>query len=263
MERWLALELASTIRHDGTGGVTDDLSTLQGTARWLRQQDDLLTEQSSTEKPPASQATAEEPPAGRASAGEPSVRRGGMGEPPAKQAGPGEPPTAQVGVSGLPVERAGVDGLLVDEEFRAEIVALRRAVRALFARAVSPAPPSRADAHRLMPVEEALAHVNGVAAREAVVPRLEWPQGEAPRTRMLSEEPDVRVRLLAALARAAIDFLNGPEREQLRACSAPRCVRYFLKSHGRQEWCKPSCGNRARAARHYERRRTSDEPATP
>ncbi|MFI9597778.1 CGNR zinc finger domain-containing protein [Nonomuraea sp. NPDC052265] len=54
-------------------------------------------------------------------------------------------------------------------------------------------------------------------------------------------------------ARAAIDFLSGPQREHLRACNAPRCVRYFVKSHGRQEWCKPSCGNRARAARHYQR----------
>ncbi|WP_258312163.1 CGNR zinc finger domain-containing protein, partial [Streptomyces sp. ZEA17I] len=63
------------------------------------------------------------------------------------------------------------------------------------------------------------------------------------------------VRLIAALARDAVDFLSGPERVQLRACHAPRCVRYFLKSHGRQEWCKPSCGNRARVARHYERTR--------
>ncbi|MER6008280.1 CGNR zinc finger domain-containing protein [Nonomuraea angiospora] len=52
---------------------------------------------------------------------------------------------------------------------------------------------------------------------------------------------------------AAIDFLSGPQREQLRSCNAPRCVRYFVKSHGRQEWCKPSCGNRARAARRYQR----------
>ncbi|MEV3984529.1 CGNR zinc finger domain-containing protein [Nonomuraea sp. NPDC049758] len=62
-----------------------------------------------------------------------------------------------------------------------------------------------------------------------------------------------RGKLIAALARAAIEFLSGPQRERLRACNAPRCVRYFVKSHGRQEWCKPSCGNRARAARHYQR----------
>ncbi|MEB3963026.1 CGNR zinc finger domain-containing protein, partial [Streptomyces kunmingensis] len=59
--------------------------------------------------------------------------------------------------------------------------------------------------------------------------------------------------LTAALARAALAFLTGPDRQRLRACHAPRCVRYFLKEHPRQEWCRPSCGNRARVARHHER----------
>ncbi|WP_351234979.1 CGNR zinc finger domain-containing protein, partial [Streptomyces sp. NPDC002133] len=67
--------------------------------------------------------------------------------------------------------------------------------------------------------------------------------------------PSVRA-LAAALARAAIALLTGPDRARLRACHAPRCVRYFLKEHPRQEWCKPSCGNRARVARHHERHRT-------
>ncbi|MFD2348740.1 CGNR zinc finger domain-containing protein [Nonomuraea ferruginea] len=140
-----------------------------------------------------------------------------------------------------------------DEKLRSEMVELRRAVRALFARAVSPAPPSRADAHRLMPAEQALALLNAAAAREAIVPQLHWPSDAEPSTGVLSAEPDADVRLIAALARAAIDFLSGPQRERLRACDAPRCVRYFVQSHGRQEWCKPSCGNRARAARHYQR----------
>ncbi|MFC4122930.1 CGNR zinc finger domain-containing protein [Nonomuraea zeae] len=196
--RWPALELVSTIRHDGDGGVADDLATSQSAARWVHQQAELLD-------------------------GHVDVAR-----------------------------------IAMDEELRNEIVRLRRAVRALFAHAVSPAPPSRADAHRLMPVEEALAQLNAAAAREAVVPRLDWPAGEAPRAGVLSAEPDANVRLIAALARAAIDFLSGPQREQLRACNAPRCVRYFVKSHGRQEWCKPSCGNRARVARHYQRRNAVD-----
>ncbi|HEY5833083.1 MAG TPA: CGNR zinc finger domain-containing protein [Streptomyces sp.] len=46
-----------------------------------------------------------------------------------------------------------------------------------------------------------------------------------------------------------------PERDLLRACPAPRCVRYFVKQHPRREWCRPSCGNRARVARHSARRR--------
>ncbi|MCX4390896.1 CGNR zinc finger domain-containing protein [Micromonospora peucetia] len=30
-------------------------------------------------------------------------------------------------------------------------------------------------------------------------------------------------------------------------------MRYFVREHSRQQWCKPSCGNRARVARHYQR----------
>ncbi|RAJ68417.1 putative RNA-binding Zn ribbon-like protein [Streptomyces sp. KhCrAH-43] len=188
VERWPALELASTIRHDGDGGVADDLATVQGATRWLQDQEEL--------------------PAG---------------------------------------------DLVADEQLRLDLVGLRQAVRALFARAVSPAPPSPADAHRLMAADEAVARINTAAAREPVAPQLDWPDGGTPAAGLLSAEDDPRVRLLATLARAAIDFLTGPQRAQLRSCTAPRCVRYFVKTHGRQEWCKPSCGNRARAARHYRR----------
>ena len=199
VERWLALELVSTIRHDGDGGVADDLATVPGTAHWIQEQGDLL--------------------AGHIPAGE----------------------------------------LAVDEDLRLAIIELRQAVRALFARAVSPAPPSPADAHRLMTVDQATAHLNAAAARELVAPQIEWTVEGVPTARLLSAENEPYVRLVAALARAAIDFLSGPQRTQLRSCSAPRCVRYFVKSHGRQEWCKPSCGNRARAARHYRRQRMATD----
>ncbi|MER5382078.1 CGNR zinc finger domain-containing protein [Streptomyces sp. NPDC002688] len=199
MERWLALELASTIRHDGDGGVTDDLATARGATRWIHAQADLL--------------------AGHVPAGE----------------------------------------MTADEDLRMEIIALRQSVRALFVRAVGRAPASSVGVGQLMPSDQALAHLNTVAARETVVPQLEWPPDGTPTARLLSAQHDQRIRLVAALARAAIDFLSGPQCEQLRACAAPRCVRYFVKSHGRQEWCKPSCGNRARAARHYQRHRTATD----
>lgn len=203
VEQWLALELASTIRHDGDGGVADDLATVRGTTDWIRKQGPLLA-----------------------------------GHVPA-------------------------EGLTADEDLRLGIIDLRQAVRALFARLVSPAPPSPADAHRLMPADRAMDRLNTAAAREPVAPQLHWPEGRAPAARLLTGEEDPYVRLVAALARAAIDFLSGPQSTRLRSCTAPRCVRYFVKSHGRQEWCKPSCGNRARAARHYRRRRTAadDGPA--
>ena len=59
---------------------------------------------------------------------------------------------------------------------------------------------------------------------------------------------------LSLIARSAIELLAGPECERLRVCPAPSCGMFFL---GRpdQEWCSSACGNRARAARHYARRR--------
>ncbi|RKE17876.1 ABATE domain-containing protein [Streptomyces sp. TLI_171] len=189
--RWAALELVSTVRHDGNGGVLDELATAEQAAAWLAEHGHL---------PPT---------------GEPTV----------------------------------------DDALFAEVVAVRRAARALFARAVSPAPPSPADANRLMPLDEALAVLNTHAAADAVAPRLRWAAEQAPVAELASTAADPRARLTAALARSVIEFLAGPDREQLRACTAPRCVRYFVKSHGRQEWCKPSCGNRARVARHYDRQR--------
>jgi CGNR zinc finger len=58
---------------------------------------------------------------------------------------------------------------------------------------------------------------------------------------------------VAELAHDSIDMLTGPTATELRACHAPGCVRYFVKSHPRREWCSEACGNPARAARHYRR----------
>lgn len=59
----------------------------------------------------------------------------------------------------------------------------------------------------------------------------------------------------AEIAQQAVDLFGGSDIAQLRACHAPGCVLYFLKDHPRREWCSAACGNRARAARHYERTR--------
>ncbi|EFE71141.1 MULTISPECIES: CGNR zinc finger domain-containing protein [Streptomyces] len=147
----------------------------------------------------------------------------------------------------------GADRFTADAEDLTAVRELRAAVRALFARAVRPDAPSPADAARLLPVPEALRRLNDAAARTPTVPVLRWAEGSGPvaRRRPVRGEDD----LTAVLAQAAIGFLAGPDRQRLRACHAPRCVRYFLKEHPRQEWCKPSCGNRARVARHHERHR--------
>ncbi|WP_327089971.1 ABATE domain-containing protein [Nonomuraea sp. NBC_01738] len=137
------------------------------------------------------------------------------------------------------------------EETHRRVVALRQAVRALFAKAVSPAPPSSADANALPPFQEALALVNREAS--PVLRQLSWQGGwqeEAAPTAATEES-----RLTAALAEATIGFFASPDVKEVRACPAPRCVLYFVKKHPRQEWCSIACGNRARAARHYHQHR--------
>ncbi|MFG1808095.1 CGNR zinc finger domain-containing protein [Streptomyces sp. NPDC049040] len=201
-ERYLALELAGTIRHDGDGGVADDLTDPTDLTAWVRSRAGLLE--------------------GALDAG----------------------------------------SFTADEQALAAVVSLREAVRALFARAVSPAPPSSADAHRLISADAALERINTAALRVPASPQLAWPADAPPSLRTVAPgaSPDTIAALGAALACAAIDFLAGPHYGQLRACTAPRCVRYFLKGHARQEFCKPSCSNRARAARHYRRHRSPGSP---
>ncbi|MEU3733132.1 CGNR zinc finger domain-containing protein [Streptomyces sp. NPDC033538] len=187
----IALDLALTVRHDGHGGVADDLGDAAGLTTWVR-------------------------------------------------AHPGTVPDAEA--------------FTADEPVLAGVREVRAAARALFARTVRPGEPSPADAARLPSVPEALRRLNTAAARTPTVPVLDWPDGAGP---VVRTEPahSGRPDLAAALAQAVIGFLAGPDRQRLRACHAPRCVRYFLKEHPRQEWCKPSCGNRARVARHHERQK--------
>ncbi|MEU8351518.1 CGNR zinc finger domain-containing protein [Streptomyces sp. NPDC048845] len=202
MTEQLALELAVTVRHDGQGGVADDLLTPGGLAHWLHGRD------------------------------------------------------------GGPALRALVEsgGFTADEPALRAVREVRAAVRALFARAVAPRPASAADAGRLMRAEDALDVLAAAAGRVPTVARLDWPPDGAPSLRRAPAVPAAPAdRLAALLAEAAMDFLAGPERDRLRACPAPRCVRYFVKEHPRQEWCKPSCGNRTRVARHHARQR----PAPP
>ena len=58
---------------------------------------------------------------------------------------------------------------------------------------------------------------------------------------------------LAQVAGEAVGLLGGEDTVRLRACRAPGCVLYFIKAHPRREWCSVACGNRVRAARHYQR----------
>jgi predicted RNA-binding Zn ribbon-like protein len=63
-------------------------------------------------------------------------------------------------------------------------------------------------------------------------------------------------RFLWPMAQAATDLLTSDELKMLRFCEAPDCEWLFLdRSRNRsRRWCDmTSCGNRAKARRHYER----------
>ena len=99
-------------------------------------------------------------------------------------------------------------------------------------------------------VDDAVAAVNRAATRLPHA-QLVIGGGRLHRDRTAAISP-TRVAL-AELAHDAIDMLTGPSAAMLRACQAPGCVLYFVRSHPRREWCSETCGNRARAARHYRR----------
>lgn len=73
----------------------------------------------------------------------------------------------------------------------------------------------------------------------------------------LRRDGDATGVLLAELAEAATDLLGDPRIREVRRCAGPRCRLLFLPAHPRRQWCSPAlCGNRARAARYYERHRS-------
>lgn len=97
-----------------------------------------------------------------------------------------------------------------------------------------------------------VAALNEVAAVSPPRPQLLWPMDGTPSA--VSAHPDGDLpTVLGVLARDGIDVLASGE---LHACGAPSCVLFFVPRTARQAWCSPACGNRARVARHYERRRT-------
>ena len=66
-------------------------------------------------------------------------------------------------------------------------------------------------------------------------------------------------RPLWPIIRSAADLLTGPELHDVRVCAAEDCGWLFLdisKNHTRR-WCSmKSCGNRAKARRHYNKEKT-------
>lgn len=98
----------------------------------------------------------------------------------------------------------------------------------------------------------AIVAVNAAASASTRWTALHW-VGDAAPTRSSHASAPLPEALLAEIANEGIALLAGADRDRLRACLAPGCVLYFVKTHSRREWCSAGCGNRARVARHYQR----------
>lgn len=133
----------------------------------------------------------------------------------------------------------------------ADALLLRDALRRLAALVTG---DSRAAAEAPIDLEAAVAAVNTAAA---AAPQLHLVlRGGHLAAEEVARESAIRTAL-TSIAHAAVDLVTGPTAERLRACYAPGCVLYFVKTHPRREWCSDGCGNRVRAARHYQRTKAS------
>lgn len=69
------------------------------------------------------------------------------------------------------------------------------------------------------------------------------------------------VQLLEPLARSAAQFLAGADLRRIKKCGNDKCVLYYYdttKNQGRR-WCSMAlCGNRMKAAAHYQRSKKRD-----
>jgi predicted RNA-binding Zn ribbon-like protein len=146
------------------------------------------------------------------------------------------------------VDRAGAHAT---ERELATARALRDAVRLLASYLTADVRPGR-PAAATADVAAAVDQVNATAA-ELPAPRLALRDG---RLGLGVPGGPSRVTVgLAQVADQAVGLLAGEDAARLRACYAPGCVLYFVKTHPRREWCSVACGNRVRAARHYQRAR--------
>ena len=110
--------------------------------------------------------------------------------------------------------------------------------------------PRRAAQSPLTDLDEAMNAVNALTA-DTQPDRLTLRHGQLTLAGETSASPAMTA--LAKVATDAMHLLTGSDAPRLRACQAPGCVLYFLKTHPRREWCSDACGNRTRAARHYQR----------
>ena len=135
-------------------------------------------------------------------------------------------------------------------------------------------PPPRREFERALELRELVhrlfdAHAQAKAPAVRDVESLNAALSEAPARKTLKRERggyawDVDMRsgtalaLLAPVLWTAGDLLAGPRLGRVRRCANPECGWLFLDDSraGKRRWCSmQSCGNRAKARRHYHKSR--------
>ncbi|MET9310664.1 ABATE domain-containing protein [Kribbella sp. NPDC003505] len=142
------------------------------------------------------------------------------------------------------VDRQGVAATPAEHDSARQ---LRDSVRRLAALVTADERP-RATAQSAATPGQAIAVVNDAASK---LPRERLRLSETGLTLAADVAGSPVTTGLAQVAAEAQQLL-GENPSLLRACYAPGCVLYFTKTHQRREWCSVACGNRARAARHYQ-----------
>ncbi|ASD24031.1 hypothetical protein B7495_10930 [Cryobacterium sp. LW097] len=146
------------------------------------------------------------------------------------------------------LDAVGVDvqGVAATQEEFLSARTFRDSVRKLAAHVTGDRRPAAVSA--VASVEDAARNVNAAASQRPIA-RLRLLDA-----RLVLAAESARSPVVVGIAGVAVEAqqLLSANPALLRACHAPGCVLYFTKTHPRREWCSVACGNRARAARHYQ-----------
>lgn len=128
-----------------------------------------------------------------------------------------------------------------------EAIALREAVYRLFSNLIAAGPPAAADtAEDMARLNRALAQAPGRVRLTAAGAGYAWS----------CDPPIAAPGLLTPVLWSAADLLTRADHSRLRRCANDACLWLFLDQSkaGRRRWCDmSSCGNRAKAQRHYRK----------
>ena len=138
-------------------------------------------------------------------------------------------------------------GTALPDPDTARLVALREAVRGLFA----------AKAGQRVPAVDDVTLLNAALAAAPVAPALTWDEAGPHRREHALPGAGPCTVAIARLARDALRVLTDPAGPEPAPCGAHGCVRWFLRTHAARQWCSDRCGDRVRAARHYARHRST------